>query len=310
MSLESILARVPLAASPEAEPPSSLLSSGDHWKVLRLEHLRTVAGELGEGYLGAHLVALLLSGSQTLQVKPAGAGWTTYRLEPGSVQVLPAGFAHSARWSAPAEWIALLVEPAFLRGAARDGIGSGPVELRARFGVDDPLLRQLLLALREEVRDGGGGASYAEQLGGAVAARLTRDYGVPGPRLPRRGGLPVEKLRSVVRYIQDHLEGNLPLPGLAGLLQMNVHSFVRSFRRSTGLPPHQYVLRQRIARAKALLEETRLSLAEVALRSGFANQSNFTTAFRRIARLTPGAYRQAGRRQQAEAHGSSTARPL
>ena len=293
MSLESILARVPLAASPDAEPTLCLLSSGARWRVFRLEHARTAAGELGEGYLTAHMVALLLSGSPTLQVKPAGGGWTTHRLEPGSVQVVPAWFAYSARWSGPAEWIALLVEPAFLRGAARHG----PVELRARFGVDDPLLRQLLLALREEARDGGDGGAYAEQLGGAVAARLVRDYGVREPGLSRRGGLPADKLRSVVRYIQDHLDGNLPLPGLAGLLQMNVHSFVRSFRRSMGLPPHQYVLRQRIARAKALLEETPLSLAEVALRSGFANQSNFTTAFRRIARLTPGAYRHAGRRQ-------------
>ena len=144
------------------------------------------------------------------------------------------------------------------------------------------------------MRDGGrGGKPYAEQLGGAVAARLARNYGAHGGGLPRPGGLPAGKLRSVIRYIHAHLEDELLLPALADLLRMNVHSFLRSFRRSTGLPPHQYVMRQRIARAKALLDQTSLSLAEVALRSGFANQSNFTTAFRRIARLTPGAYRQA-----------------
>jgi AraC family transcriptional regulator len=295
VSLETTLTRVPLAASLEAEPPVSLLSSGERWKALRLEHLRAPASELGEGYLSAHLVALLLSGPQTLQLKPAGAGWTSYPLESGSVQVVPAYFVHSARWSAPIEWIGLLVDAAFLQGVAGNVAGGGPVDLRACFGVDDALIRQLVLALRDEVRDGGrGGNAYADQLGGAVAARLARDYAVHEARLPRRGGLAAEKLRSVVRYIHDHLEGDLPLPGLADLLHMNVHSFVRSFRRSTGLPPHQYVLRQRIARAKALLDQTPLSLAEVALRSGFANQSNFTTAFRRIARLTPGAYRQAG----------------
>ena len=290
VSLESTLARIPLSAPRVSEPPVSLLSSGERWTAIRLEHLHTPPGELGEGYLSAHLVALLLSGPQMLQLMPAGGGWVTYRVEAGSVQVIPAFLVHRVRWSAPAEWIGLLVEPAFLQAVA----GDGTVDLRARFGVDDALLRQLLLALRDEVPDGGrGGKPYAEHLGGAVAARLARNYGAHGGGLPRPGGLPAGKLRSVIRYIHAHLEDELLLPALADLLRMNVHSFLRSFRRSTGLPPHQYVMRQRIARAKALLDQTSLSLAEVALRSGFANQSNFTTAFRRIARLTPGAYRQA-----------------
>src|SRR5438477_297025 len=82
---------------------------------------------------------------------PADGAWVSYRVEAGSVQVIPAFLVHRVRWSAPAEWIGLLVEPAFLQAVA----GDGTVDLRARFGVDDALLRQLLLALREEVRDGG-----------------------------------------------------------------------------------------------------------------------------------------------------------
>src|SRR5438445_460950 len=236
VSLESTLARIPLSAPRVSEPPVSLLSSGERWTAIRLEHLHTPPGELGEGYLSAHLVALLLSGPQMLQLMPAGGGWVSYRVEAGSVQVIPAFLVHRVRWSAPAEWIGLLVEPAFLQAVA----GDGTVDLRARFGVDDALLRQLLLALRDEVRDGGrGGKPYAEQLGGAVAARLARNYGAHGGGLPRPGGLPAGKLRSVIRYIHAHLEDELLLPALADLLRMNVHSFPRAVRPR----PHDRVAR-------------------------------------------------------------------
>src|SRR5438128_515794 len=86
VSLESTLARIPLSAPRVSEPPVSLLSSGERWTALRLEHLHTPPGELGEGYLSAHLVALLLSGPQMLQLMPAGGAWVTYRVEAGSVQ--------------------------------------------------------------------------------------------------------------------------------------------------------------------------------------------------------------------------------
>jgi AraC family transcriptional regulator len=74
---------------------------------------------------------------------------------------------------------------------------------------------------------------------------------------------------------------------------MDVYRFLRSFKQSTGLPPHQYILRERIERAKSLLSSPGLPLTEVALRSGFVDQSHLTKAFRRLTNLSPGAYRKA-----------------
>lgn len=101
----------------------------------------------------------------------------------------------------------------------------------------------------------------------------------------------MNRLRCVTEYIQENLETALALLDLANMLQMSVFHFVRSFKQSTGLPPHQYVLRKRIELAKSLLVHPELSIAEVALRCGFGSQSNFTTAFRRLTNVTPGAYR-------------------
>src|SRR5262249_12785880 len=67
--------------------------------------------------------------------------------------------------------------------------------------------------------------------------------------------------------------------------------YAESLANSMGLAPHQYVLEQRIDRAKTLLSETALSLTEIAYRLGFASQSHFTAVFRRLTSTTPEAYR-------------------
>src|SRR5438128_2120447 len=292
MGLDESIARIPLSPHLEAAGPlETVVSSGAAWRGLRLEQLRTPPSEVLEGYLTSHMVVLHLSGSQTLHLRWSGQPWTTHRFEPGSVHVVPAQAPFTARWEVEAEWIALLLAPELVSGVA--GARGPGIALQPGFGLDEPLLAELLLALRDEVRAKlPAGRAYAEQLGAAVAAQLAHKHADREPRVPyRRGGLSQGKLRSVVQYIHQHLDADLALDGLAEVVRMNVHYFVRSFRQSTGLPPHQYVLRQRIERAKGLLEDPRLSLAEVALRSGFANQSNFTTAFRRLTSLTPGVYR-------------------
>jgi AraC family transcriptional regulator len=74
---------------------------------------------------------------------------------------------------------------------------------------------------------------------------------------------------------------------------MSLDGFIRVFKQSMGVPPHQYVLRKRVGRAQALLGSPALSIAEVALRAGFADQSHFSTMFRRLTGLTPQHYRHA-----------------
>jgi AraC family transcriptional regulator len=249
--------------------------------------LESEPSESSDCAVGAHLVAVNSGDPIDLEMSWGGGPWQTYRVPTRAVHVIPADVAHRARWQQPCEWISLILAPSLVNTAAGD---LGQVELRPAIGVDEPVLAELLFALRDEVRASNpGGRAYGEALAAAIAAQLVRKYA--DTRAPHRGGLPANKLRTVVRYIHEHLEMDLALQGLADVAHMNVHGFVRSFRQSTGLPPHQYVLRQRIERAKALLRDSPLSIAEVALRTGFANQSNFTTAFRRLTSITPSAWR-------------------
>jgi AraC-like DNA-binding protein len=104
------------------------------------------------------------------------------------------------------------------------------------------------------------------------------------------GGLPETSLRHVLEHMQAHLDQALPVTALAAVAQMSPYHFSRRFKQSTGLSPHQYLLLQRIERAKELLAQHRHRVAEVSYELGFPHQSHFTTVFRKLVGVTPRAY--------------------
>src|SRR5258706_334568 len=94
-------------------------------------------------------------------------------------------------------------------------------------------------------------------------------------------------LRHVLVYIHDHLDQQLTLAELSFLAGMSTYHFARTFKRVTGVAPHHYVLNARIERAKSLLLRGNLSIAEVAQKVGFFDQSHFTRYFKRLVGITP-----------------------
>jgi AraC family transcriptional regulator len=96
----------------------------------------------------------------------------------------------------------------------------------------------------------------------------------------------------VVEYIEEHLDGGPTLAEMAAVVGLNPYHFARQFKAATGLPPHQYVIARRVERAKQLLQAgTNLSLAEVALRAGFSDQSQCSHHLKRLFGVTPGRFR-------------------
>ena len=111
------------------------------------------------------------------------------------------------------------------------------------------------------------------------------------------GSLPSCRLRRVTEYIQQNLDKDLRLAELAALVYMSRYHFARLFKCSTGVPPHRFVIRQRIARASAFLATQDLPIARISQMVGFRTPSHFTTVFRRVLGITPGAYRTAALRE-------------
>lgn len=111
-----------------------------------------------------------------------------------------------------------------------------------------------------------------------------------------KGGLAAHQRRRLVEYIDHHLQDAISLGQLADLCALSEYHFARMFRQSFGLPPHQYLLARRLARAQSLLRSSALAIGEVAWRCGFSSASHFNQRFRQAVGAAPGDYRQAFRR--------------
>lgn len=122
------------------------------------------------------------------------------------------------------------------------------------------------------------------------ADRLTYSSN-PSPNEKKPQGLPRWMVRLVQEYIDGHLETALKLEDLAAIVKLSVSHFVRAFHKSVGLAPHCYVMRCRLSRAQELLVKTNLTLADIALKTGFSDQSHFTNRFRKLMGLPPRAFR-------------------
>jgi AraC family transcriptional regulator len=145
----------------------------------------------------------------------------------------------------------------------------------------------------ELASDGAGGRLASESLANVLAVHLIRH--VSAPRQPAGepdGALPRGRLRAVVEYIEGHLDASPTLEQMAAVARLSPYHFARQFKAATGLPPHQYVIMRRVERAEHLLQAgTDLSLAVVAARAGFSDQSQFCHHFRRLVGVTPGRFR-------------------
>ena len=106
------------------------------------------------------------------------------------------------------------------------------------------------------------------------------------------------RMPDALAYIDAHLGERMTLLDIAESLDSSAYHFARAFKRSVGIAPHQYVMRRRLDRARELLQNTGLPIAEVALAVGCANQSHFSAQFHKATGVTPLSYRQSRIRQQ------------
>jgi AraC family transcriptional regulator len=126
-----------------------------------------------------------------------------------------------------------------------------------------------------------------------LAARLACNYGGGTLVDPSEDGsirLDDKRLRRVLDYIQQHLEEEITVTGIADVAHLSPFHFARMFRATVGVPPYRYISARRLENAMALLASN-LPMSEIALRSCFSSQASFSRAFRRATGVSPSAYR-------------------
>jgi AraC family transcriptional regulator len=256
---------------------------------VRFQHTTLSPGQWPEGYLTWHALAVHRNHTKESYVWPGARRPVSGTA--GFLDFIPAEFPFSVGWTEPFEVISLNISPAFVSEFVQPAGAS--LKFKEDAGFEDPLLAHLLLNLDSEMNAGNpSGRLYAESISAAALAQLIRTHACAPPKLGvPKGSLPLNRLRRLVEYIDANLHRQISLAELAGIAEMNVFHMLRTFKVTLGVPPHRYILQRRVERAKALLRNRALSISEIALGCGYAEQSSFTRAFQKVTGAAPAFYR-------------------
>ena len=271
-----------------------LSSNKSPWKGVLLEEYPGVAVENLDVANTRHLVVVQLDEPATVEFKQNGNAFQTLHIQPGQVAILPAMSPFSVRSRNVGAFLALGLEPQFLQLAAHELIDPDRMELLVRVAFDEPLLKHVVLRLKGDAEAGcPGGRCYGETLANAVAVHLVSHFGSRAVKSRDTGrGLARYQLNRAIEFIHAHLSEDISLESLAGAVGLSPFHFARLFKRSTGLSPHQYLLRCRVERARGLLMRAKASIAEVAIEVGFCDQSHLAAHFKRVYGVSPKAFLQ------------------
>ena len=198
------------------------------------------------------------------------------------------------------EWVGLMNVSQLQLGISDEALMAcsdgayGEVELRPSRKFADPRLSSMVAAVHTEMVAGfPSGRLFLDSLEQAMAVTLVNGHAVRHrPAQVYRGGLGSARLRKIKELVHAKMEDDLSLDDMAQSVGLSTAHFARMFRKSTGETPHQFVLRQRLERAKAMLRAPDARVLDVAVACGFKTQQHFAQAFRDVWGVSPTEYRQ------------------
>ena len=272
-----------------------IVNSRDRWqnlKVIRNRH------HIRESYikpdkLTYNLITVYMGAPSRQQAILSGRNYNILQTA-GNVAVISPGCALQS-WYDETEQddVYLHLEPEYIKTvAAGAGLNPDKVEIITALETRSPIIESMARMAFDELqrdREATGSHLFADSIANLLAVQLLREYS-SDRMLPEKryvSGLTNKKLAHVLDLIESDLSEDLSLKVLATAAGLSEYHFLRMFKQSTGYTPHQYVINQRIERARELLKRTEMSITEIAYLLGFSNPAHFTHHFRRKTGFTP-----------------------
>lgn len=267
----------------------TITSQNMDWSSIRLEHHCQPPGQNPEYCLDHYAITILLNRNSKCTRWVEGTQQETSILKYGSISVIPTQAPHWHRWENDLNILIFNISPKLLQQNYLELFNSTTININPKFNFHDPLILQLGLALWKELRcQSYNDKLYGDSMANAIVVHLLRNISTQKKKIAvYSGGLVPNKLKLVTDYINDNLEQNLSLGELASCAQLSQYHFSRAFKKSQGISPHQYVIQQRVEKAKQLIKENKMSTAEIAIACGFANQSHLHRHFKHMTGVTP-----------------------
>ena len=271
-----------------------LSSACTNWRNFVVEEHCFSSRKLGESLYIQHVIAVNIGPPVICHLQEANGIRRVYK-PAGTIFFAPSHepffrYCHASADNVSANVLYVALDPVFLsQTAASLEIYPDRVKLFEHHRASDPPLWHIVMALRAGIRGGRtNDRMYGESLSTALAVHVLREYcGLPQALSSAQAGLPREKLVRVIEFIHDQLHMDLTVSEIARTVHMSPHHFTTLFKKATGQSPYRYVIEARARRAKELLQSGNFSIADVAYRVGFADQSHLTRHFKDSFGITP-----------------------
>lgn len=262
------------------------------WPGVHIHRAHLMPGRMIEHVNPFHEVNVALNGTLVTEKVSAGGKRVVIRGGSGNLCITPAGQPISAYWDKPLENMGFSLDPHFVTRTAAENHFSPNFEFTEIYREQDALIQNIGLTLLAETESNTpSGRLFTDSLIQTLTLHLLANYSTARTAPAANGGLSGFRLRRVKEFIAENLEEDLSLTDIASVAELSQYHFARAFRKTVGMTPQQYVMQQRIERAKQLLSNAELPIVEISLRTGFENQSHFTTLFRKFTKLTPKSWR-------------------
>jgi AraC family transcriptional regulator len=280
--------------TPSTNQSPYLFRQAAEWDGIRVHRAKVLPGRMLEHTANCHEINISISGYLTTEKISSTGKHVRTKGGAGNLCLTPFGQTVGAYWKKPLDNMGILLAPDFVRNVALENRFSADFEFHEIYKDKDPLIEHIGFALLEESRaETPAGKLYTDSLIQTLTLHLLKNYSNAATIQENlHGGLSGYKLRRVREFIDANLEEDLSLAELAEVADLSQFHFARAFRKSIGQTPQQYLMQQRIERAKQLLSKDDLPIVEISLRTGFKNQSHFTTLFRKFTKSTPKLWRE------------------
>jgi AraC family transcriptional regulator len=217
---------------------------------------------------------------------------TKVRAGQGNLIIVPGQMPLSSRWNAPIQHFYCLLPQALWSHLAGEHTKRDLTQLilAPPFDFRDPLSEHLLYALQQELASGNaGGRLYVESLVQTLILHTLVHSSSLAPLhlLPDGHGLTPAQMRQVQEFMAENYEHDIGLTELAATLNFSPTYFAHQFKRSFGMPPHQYLMKVRVEQAKRLLEQGGMTVGDIAAQVGFYDQSHLAHHFKRVYGVAP-----------------------
>jgi AraC family transcriptional regulator len=271
-----------------------LTSAAMGWRGILIEQHCIPSMELPEHYVQGHRLLVHMGEPIEFEWKDSNR-WRSKVLQPGEFCLQSHGEINLPRWHDTFKFLAIAIDPTFIEQSFQDTGLQEAIRFQEQRAGFDPAIAYFARQFKAEIESGSYcGALYGESLALSFSLYLIEQHCDRSQHISRpRGRLSSLQLRETIELIHANLSEELCLAHLAASLNLSTFHFARLFKNTLGLSPHQYVLQNRVERAKKLMAISRGStLTDIALQVGFYDQTHFGKAFKRVVGVSPKAFSQ------------------